>query len=153
MGDNTMLLVMSVLMVVTGSLNTVFVKLADMQTAENSVHETEGSGVFFNHPFLQVQKHISTRYHRIHLNLRRHPCFSARCSVSSLSFFWSSPDVSTKIQTRKERSKKTKTSRILEKQTPQVPPDKTRLHLLTASTMWHVCHLTHVGCKKTSQFD
>ena len=56
MGNNTKLLIMSVLMVVTGSLNTVFVKLADMQTAENSVHETEGSGVFFNHPFLQVQK-------------------------------------------------------------------------------------------------
>ena len=51
-----MLVVMSVLMVVTGSLNTVFVKLADMQTAENSVHETEGSGVFFNHPFTQVQR-------------------------------------------------------------------------------------------------
>ena len=73
MGESTKLLIMSVLMVVTGSLNTVllkladmfffhhldllhqvFVKLADMQTAENSAGETEGSGVFFNHPFLQV---------------------------------------------------------------------------------------------------
>ena len=73
MGESTKLLIMSVLMVVTGSLNTVllkladiffsrhldvlhqvFVKLADMQTAENSAGETEGSGVFFNHTFLQV---------------------------------------------------------------------------------------------------
>ena len=77
MGESTKLLIMSVLMVVTGSLNTVllkladiffsrhldvlhqvFVKLADMQTAENSAGETEGSGVFFNHPFLQVQSHL-----------------------------------------------------------------------------------------------
>ena len=78
MGESTKLLIMSVLMVVTGSLNTVFlkladmfffshhldmlhkvfVKLADMQTAENSARETEGSGVFFNHPFLQVQVHL-----------------------------------------------------------------------------------------------
>ena len=93
MGDNTMLLVMSVLMVVTGSLNTVFVKLADMQTAENSVHETEGSGVFFNHPFLQVQtvfQLIDGHHLILLLNCRRHPCFLARCSVSSLSFFLSS---------------------------------------------------------------
>ena len=39
-------------------LHKVFVKLADMQTAENSAGETEGSGVFFNHPFLQVQSHL-----------------------------------------------------------------------------------------------
>ena len=55
MANNTKLIIMSVLMVVTGSLNTVFVKLADMQTSENSVGDTEGSGVFFNHPFLQVE--------------------------------------------------------------------------------------------------
>jgi len=54
MANNTKLIIMSVLMVVTGSLNTVFVKLADMQTSENSVGDTEGSGVFFNHPFLQA---------------------------------------------------------------------------------------------------
>ena len=63
-GDNTMLLVMSVLMVVTGSLNTVFVKLADMQTAENSIGETEGTGVFFNHPFLQVKSSSTTLFFR-----------------------------------------------------------------------------------------
>ena len=109
MGNNTKLLIMSVLMVVTGSLNTVFVKLADMQTAENSVHETEGSGVFFNHPFLQVQKGFQSVDRHcllfLLLNCRLPPCFLARCSVSSLSFFLSSPDALMKIQMRRERSK------------------------------------------------
>ena len=104
MANNTKLIIMSVLMVVTGSLNTVFVKLADMQTSENSVGDTEGSGVFFNHPFLQVER-IFQSVDLILLCCRQLPCFSARCFVSSLSFFLSSLDASMKIQTRKERSK------------------------------------------------
>ena len=106
-----MLVTMSVLMVVTGSLNTVFVKLADMQTAENSVHETEGSGVFFNHPFTQVQTEIDGHCLML-FNGRQRPCSLERCSASSPSFFLSSQDDLIKIQMRKERSKTLKDSPI-----------------------------------------
>ena len=41
---------LAAMQVLTGSLNTIFVKLADLQKSENSAGEKD----FFNHPFLQV---------------------------------------------------------------------------------------------------
>ena len=50
MSSTVLFVGLAVMQVMTGSLNTIFVKLADLQKSENSVGETD----FFNHPFLQV---------------------------------------------------------------------------------------------------